>query len=78
MIAAERKSAFQLTIDTPYLTFTGEQWGVCGEDFEENWSRYNGIALYEYWCSNWGHVNMASVVMCQLQIVFVDFSHNFI
>ena len=24
----------------------GELCGVCSEDFGENWSRYNGIALY--------------------------------
>ena len=30
----------------PYLAPTGELWGVFWEDFEDNWPRYNGIALY--------------------------------
>ena len=38
MTAAKRKSDFKLT---------SELWGVCGEDFGENWPRYNGTALYE-------------------------------
>ena len=37
MTATEHKSDFK---------FTGELWGVCYENFEENWSRYNGTALY--------------------------------
>ena len=40
MTAAERKSDFKPTTDTPYLTLTGELtgelWGVYYEDFEEN------------------------------------------
>ena len=34
------------TKDTPYLTLTGELWGVFCEDLGENWSRFNGTALY--------------------------------
>ena len=37
MTAVEHKSDFPLT---------GELWGVCCEDLRENWSRYNGTALY--------------------------------
>ena len=29
MTAAENKSQFELTKDTPYLALTGELWGVC-------------------------------------------------
>ena len=29
----EHQSRFALTKDTPYLTFTGELWGVCSEHF---------------------------------------------
>ena len=46
MTAAKHKSDFKLTTDTPYLALTGELWGVCGEEFWENWLRYNGTALY--------------------------------
>ena len=43
---AEYKSEFEHTKDTPYFALTGEIWGVFCEDFEENWPRYNGTALY--------------------------------
>ena len=46
MTATEHKSDIKLTADTPYLTLTGELWGVCHENFEENWPHYNGTALY--------------------------------
>ena len=46
MTAAKHKSDFKLTTDTPYLALTGKLWGVCGEEFWENWLRYNGTALY--------------------------------
>ena len=36
MTAAERKSDFKFTTDTPYFTLTGELWGVYwGEIVEE-------------------------------------------
>ena len=37
---------FRITKGTPYLALTGKLWSVCLEDFEENWPRYNGTALY--------------------------------
>ena len=40
MTAPEPKSDFKLTTDTPYLTLTGELWGVYCDDLGEN---YNGI-----------------------------------
>ena len=43
---AKCKTEFKTTEDTTYLALTGELWNVFGGDFEENWSRYNGIALY--------------------------------
>ena len=46
MIVAEHKSHFDLTKDTPCFTLTGELWGVCYEEFGENWPRYNDTALY--------------------------------
>ena len=47
MTAAESDSDFRITTDTPYLTLTGELWGVFCEDFGENWLLYNGTtALY--------------------------------
>ena len=46
MTAAERKSDIKLKTGTPYLALTGELWGVNYENFEENWPRYNGTALY--------------------------------
>ena len=46
MTATECKSDVKLTTDTSYLALTGELWGVCCENFEENWPRYNGTALY--------------------------------
>ena len=46
MTAPERKSNLKLTKETPYLALTGELWAVYYEDFDENWPRYNGTALY--------------------------------
>ena len=37
MIATEHKWDFKLKTDTPYLDLTGELWGVCFDNFEENW-----------------------------------------
>ena len=39
MTATEYKSDFKFAL-------TGELWGVYYENFEENWPRYNGTALY--------------------------------
>ena len=39
MTAAERKSDFKLTIDTPYLALTGELLGVYCVDLGENLPR---------------------------------------
>ena len=44
--AAKRKSDLELTKYTPYLTLTGKLWGISCKDFGENWSSYNGTALY--------------------------------
>ena len=44
--ATEYKSYFKLTSDAQYLDLTGELWGIYYEEFEENWPRYNGTALY--------------------------------
>ena len=41
MTGAKHKSEVKITKDIPYLTIMGELWGVCCEDFAENWSRYN-------------------------------------
>ena len=38
----------QIASYNPYLTLTGELWGVFCEDLVENWPRYNGTALYHY------------------------------
>ena len=46
MTATKRKSDFEPTTDTPYLVLTDELWGVCYENFEENWPCYDGTALY--------------------------------
>ena len=46
MTAPEHKSNFKLPKDTPYLTLTGELWGVCCDNFGANQLRYNHIALY--------------------------------
>ena len=46
MTAGESRSDFKLITDTPYLALTGELWGVYYENYEENWPRYNGTALY--------------------------------
>ena len=45
---AENESDISITTDTdtPYLTLTGELWGVYCVDFEENWPGFNGTALY--------------------------------
>ena len=45
-IEAEHKSEFVLATNAPYLTLTGELWGVYYKEFGENWPRYNGTALY--------------------------------
>ena len=49
MTVAEHKSDFKLKKDTPYMALMGEMWGVCYEDFGENWSCFNGTALYRDW-----------------------------
>ena len=46
MTTVEHKWDFKLTKDTPYLTFMGNLWGVCCDDFGEDWSLYNGTTLY--------------------------------
>ena len=46
MTEAEHKSELTLTKDTPYLTLTGELWGVCCDDFEEILSHCNCTTLY--------------------------------
>ena len=43
MAVTECISNFQLTTDTP---IRDKLWGVCFENIEENWPRYNGITLY--------------------------------
>ena len=48
MAAAECKSDFKRTTDTPYLAREGEIWGVYCDEIAENLPRYNGIALYFY------------------------------
>ena len=45
LTAAEHQSDFELTTDTPYLTLTGELWGVTCEDLGENWLCYNSTTL---------------------------------
>ena len=45
MAAAEYRSDFKLTTDTPYLALMGELWGVCCKDIGENWLHYNSTAL---------------------------------
>ena len=45
LAATKHKSDFKLTTDTSYLTLKGELWGVCYENFEENWLWYNSTAL---------------------------------
>ena len=56
MAAAEYKSDLKLTNDTPYLTLTGELWGVCCDDLY-----LKGTALYklEYFVNDiqsWTHL----------------------
>ena len=46
MTGAKHKSDSEIEKNTPYLTVMGELWGVCCEDFAENWSHYNGTILY--------------------------------
>ena len=43
---SEHESHLKLTVDTTYLTLTGELWGVCCEDSGENLLHYNGTTLY--------------------------------
>ena len=43
----QQQSVYQTSNQqTPYPTLTGELYGVYHENFEENWPRYNGTALY--------------------------------
>ena len=42
----ENESDSRITANSPYLPFMGELYGVCWEEFGENWPRYNGTALY--------------------------------
>ena len=45
MATAECKLDIEFTKDTPYLALMGELCCVCCEGLEENWPRYNSIAL---------------------------------
>ena len=47
---------FVLTTDTPYLTLTGELWGVYYEDLGQTGLCYNGIALWMYWNKYTSHL----------------------
>ena len=44
---AEYKSECEPTKDTTYLALMVEVWGVFCRDFQENWLRFNGTALYQ-------------------------------
>ena len=46
MTDTEYVSKFELTKKHPYLTLTGELWGVFCGDLGENWPCYNGTDLY--------------------------------
>ena len=50
---AESESDFKITTDTPYLTLTGELWGVCCEDLGENWQRYRHHETYRFSDIGW-------------------------
>ena len=65
LTATEDKCDFKHTTDTPYLALTGELWGVHYENFEENWPRYNGTALYS-----------ANYCRCSLPLVSHHFSNS--
>ena len=41
----ENKPDFELIKDTPYLTLTGELWGVYYEDFDKKWYYNIGTSL---------------------------------
>ena len=43
---ADRISDLNLTIDIPHLALMGKVWGVCWENYLENWLRYNSTAVY--------------------------------
>ena len=45
MTAAERKSDFKLTTNTPYLPLMGELWAVYSMDLGENSPCYNDTTL---------------------------------
>ena len=50
-------NAAKQTVTPPgYLSLTGELWDVYLENFEENWPRYRGTALYWVW--NPSHIQM--------------------
>ena len=47
-MVSESESDIRITTETPYLTLTGELWGVYCEDLGENLPLYNGTALYMF------------------------------
>ena len=47
MTAAERKSDFKLTTDTPSLALEGKLWGVYCENLGENWMNYSVHGKHE-------------------------------
>ena len=69
MTSAEHESDLKLTTDTPYLTLTGELWGVCCEEIGENWLHYNGTALYTIVLPQLLIVYLTSQKLCQAIIV---------
>ena len=68
MTPVEHKSVFNLAKDTPYLTLTGELWGVCCQIFFlENQPCFNSTMLYNYFFKK----NIARV-----QLIIISFQEN--
>ena len=43
---AESELELRITTNTAYIVIPGELWGVCYEEFGDNWPRCNGTTLY--------------------------------
>ena len=63
------KSGFELTKDIPYLALTGEQWGVCCDEFTQNLSSYNDIIPYQVYRHSLYEMNSENLVIHQGQLL---------
>ena len=81
---AKSKSDIRITTDNPYVTVTGELWGIYCEELGENGPWYNGTALHYrctdakkyhalgYFCLHWSYIIFYSIPICTVKLYPAD------